>query len=126
MVIVEKPEGLKSAIVTLLKRNQQIGMQCDLSCYMTHDGYYHVDYILCWETVGLLNLTEKERKILMDEEELVEIFDNAEEAADFYLRVSGGRTDICSDSQHNNGHNGHSKKRTLKEKSLAYDKDKYF
>jgi hypothetical protein len=124
--MVQTQEGLKSAIVTLLNRKQEIGMKCDLSCYSTHDGFYSVEYILCPETVTLLNLTDRERRTLMDEEELVEIFDNPEDAADFYIRLSGGRLDICSDPQHSNGHNGYHKKRTLKEKAVAYDKDKYF
>lgn len=125
--VLEKPDdGLKTAIVTLLRRNQQIGMQCDLSCYPTHDGYFFVDYILCKDTVNRLNLDDTQKKTLRDEEELVEIFDTPEEAADFYLRLTGGKIDICSDPCHptHNGHNG--KKRTLKEKSVAYDKDKYF
>jgi hypothetical protein len=122
---VEQAENLKSAIVTLLNRNQEIGMKCDLSCYPTHDGLYQVDYILCEETVDSLNLTDKERKSLMDEEELVEIFDNAEDAAEFYIRISGGRSDICSDPAHGRGH-GATKKRTFKEKSTSYEKDKYF
>ena len=119
-------DGLKSAIVILLESNQEIGMKCDLACYPTHDGFFFVDYILCPETVTLLNLTEKERKMLTDEEELSEMFDKAEDAADFYLRLSNGKLSICSDPYHGNGHNGHSKKRTYKEKALAYDKDKYF
>jgi len=118
-------DDLKTAIVTLLKRNQQIGMQCDLSCYPTHDGFFFVDYILCEETVSRLNLDANERQILKDEEELVEIFDNAEEAADYYLKLTDGRIDVCSDPCHPT-HNGNGKKRTLKEKALAYDKDKYF
>ena len=123
--MLQTQEGLKSAIVTLLIRNQEIGMKCDLSCYPTHDGLFQVDYILCSETVNLLNLTAEERKSLMDEEELVEIFDNAEDAAEFYIRVSGGRSDICSDPAHGKGH-GATKKRTFKEKSVSYEKDKYF
>ena len=123
--MTQTQEDLKSAIVTLLNSNQEIGMKCDLSCYPTHDGLFQVDYILCEETVDLLDLTDKERKSLMDEEELVEIFDTAEEAAEFYIRISGGRSDICSDPEHGHGH-GFKKKRTLKEKSLCYEKDKYF
>lgn len=125
MMATQTQDGLKSAIVTLLNRNQEIGMKCDLSCYPTHDGLYQVDYILCDETVDSLNLTDNERKVLMEEEELVEIFDNPEDAAEFYIRVSGGRSDICSDPEHGHGH-GFKKKRTFKEKSLAYEKDKYF
>jgi len=122
---VAQVEDLKTAIVTLLKRNQQIGMQCDLSCYPTHDGFFFVDYILCKDTVTCLNLDEQQRKTLREEEELVEIFDNPEEAAEFYLQLTGGKIDICSDPCHpSHGHNG--KKRTLKEKALAYNKDKYF
>lgn len=117
---------MKSAIVTLLKRNQQIGMQCDLACYPTHDGFFFVDYILCEETVNSLNLNDKERKILKDEEELIEMFETPEDAADFYLRLTSGKA-ICSDQFHANGHNEHnSKKRTMKEKVASYDKDKYF
>lgn len=123
-------EDLKTAIVTLLKRNQQIGMQCDLSCYPTHDGFFFVDYILCKDTINRLNLDEQQQKTLKEEEELVEIFDNPEEAADFYLKLTNGKIDICSDPCHpsHNGHNGNgnSKKRTLKEKAVAYEKDKYF
>lgn len=122
---VESPvEELKLAIVTLLKSNQQIGMQCDLSCYPTHDGYFFVDYILCEETVNQLNLNKREWRILKEEEELVEMFDTAEDAADFYLRLTRGKMDICSDPLHSNGHGA--KKRTLKDKVAAYDKDKYF
>jgi hypothetical protein len=117
-------EDLKVAIVTLLKQNQQIGMQCDLSCYPTHDGYFFVDYILCKDTVSRLNLDEKQQKTLRDEEELSEIFDNPEEAADFYIKLTGGKIDVCSDPCHPSHSN--IKKRTFKEKSLAYDKDKYF
>lgn len=122
--------GLKSAIVTLLESNQEIGMKCDLSCYPTHDGYFFVDYVYCEETVNLLNLDEQQRQIIKEEEELVEIFDNAPEAADFYLKLSNGKMTICSDAQHGHGHSsnvaGVGKKRTLKQKVLAYDKDKYF
>lgn len=118
-------DGLKSAIVTLLSKNQEIGMKCDLSCYPTHDGFYLVDYILCPETVDFLNLKDEERKVLMDEEELVEMFNTPEEAADFYLRLTGGEMVVCSDAFHANGHS-HSKKRSLKDKIEAYDKDKYF
>lgn len=117
-------EDLKTAIVTLLKKNQQIGMQCDLSCYPTHDGFFFVDYVLCKETVGLLNLTDQQRQMVMDEEELVEIFDNPEDAAEFYINLTGGK-EICSDAKHKNGH-VERKPRTLKEKTVAYDKDKYF
>lgn len=124
MTAVE-PE-LKSAIVTLLEKNQEIGMKCDLSCYPTHDGYFFVDYILCPETVDLLHLEDQERQMLMEEEELVEMFDSASAAADFYLRLTGGKIGICSDSSHTNGHNGDVTKRTLKEKIEAFDKDKYF
>lgn len=117
-------ESLKSAIVTLLKTNQEIGMRCDLSCYPTHDGFFFVDYILCKETVDQLNLTETERKVLIDEEELSEMFDNADDAAEYYLRLSNGKI-ICSDPNHGHGHQD-MKKRTLKEKSSAYERDKYF
>jgi hypothetical protein len=118
--------SLKSAIVTLLEKNQEIGMKCDLSCYPTHDGFFFVDYILTDETVDSLNLTPEERQSLMDEEELVEIFDNAEDAASFYLRLTGGKLDLCSDPEHGQGHNGNHKKRSLKEKVSAFEKDKYF
>ena len=121
-------EGLKSAIITLLESNQEIGMKCDLACYPTHDGFFFVDYILSEKTVDLLDLDDEQKKTLSEEEELIEIFDNAEEAADFYLRLTGGKMTICSDGQHGNGH-GHmtnGKKRTLKEKMVAYEKDKYF
>ena len=124
--MLQTEDGLKSAIVTLLNKNQEIGMKCDLSCYPTHDGFFLVDYVLCPETVNLLNLKEQERKVLMEEEELIEMFDTPEEAADFYLRLTGGKMVICSDPSHGNGHDGHSKRRTLKEKIDAYDKDKYF
>lgn len=123
-MLSQTQDGLKSAIVTLLKQNQQIGMQCDLSCYPTHDGFFFVDYVLCKETVGLLNLTDQQRQMIQDEEELVEIFDNPEDAADFYVKLTGGK-EICSDPKHGHGHND-KKVRTLKEKTVAYDKDKYF
>ena len=120
----EKPDELKSAIVTLLKGNQQIGMNCDLACYPDGTGFFWVEYILCKETVGLLNLTDQQKRMVMDEEELIEIFDNPEEAADLYIQLSGGK-EICADNAHKRGHKCE-KKRTLKEKAVAYDKDKYF
>src|SRR5271157_2846571 len=82
---------LKTAIVTLLESGGQLNMDADLACYSTKDGYYFVEYFLDEETVSNLNLTDREKKLLKDEDELMEIFDNAEEAVDFYLRLTGGR-----------------------------------
>lgn len=115
----EAMDGLRAAIVMLLKNRQQIGMDCDLSCYQTHDDLFFVEYFLNPRTIGQLTLTEVERKTLMDDEELIEIFSTAEEAADFYLRLTGGRLDIGANI-------AKEKKRTLKEKVAAHDKDKYF
>jgi len=120
-----RKEDLKSAMVTLLRSKQQIGMDCDLSCYQTQDGYFQVDYILCEETVHLLHLDEEQERTLVDEEELIEIFETAEEAADFYLKLTGGRMIVCSDEKHGHGHHP-TKKRTFKQKALSYDKDRYF
>lgn len=82
---------LRDSIINLLENGGQINMDADLACYSTHDGYYFVEYFLSEETVQNLNLTPHEKKLLMDEEELVEVFDNSEEAADFYLRLTNGR-----------------------------------
>ena len=113
---IEVKKDLKEAIVTMLKEGQQIGMNCDLACYPSSDGFYQVDYLYSKETMNLLNLTEQERKTILDDEELVEIFETAEEAAEFYLRLSYGTKLFCPEN----------KKRTLKEKVGCYEKDKYF
>ncbi len=110
-------ETLRSAIITLLSERQQIGMGGDLSCYAS-DGFYCVDYIYSSETVDFLTLTDREKKTIIDEEELVEYFETPEEAADFYLRLTGGKMAIPSDC------NG--KKRTVREKVASYDNDQYF
>jgi hypothetical protein len=120
MVAQETMDSLKTAIVTLLTNRQQIGMDCDLSCYQTHDDLFFVEYFLNPKTVGELTLTDVERRTLADDEELIEIFMTAEEAADFYLRLTGGRLSIVTPNV------GKEKKRTLKEKVTAHDKDKYF
>lgn len=119
MVAQQTMDSLKTAIVTLLKNRQQIGMDCDLACYQTHDDLFFVEYFLNPRTVGQLTLTDTERKTLMGDEELIEIFNTAEEAADFYLRLTGGRLEIA-------GTISKDKKRTLREKVAAHDKDKYF
>lgn len=118
MVVQETMDSLKSAIVILLNNKQQIGMDCDLACYQTHDGLFFVEYFLNPRTVGELNLTDIERKTLADDEELIEIFTTAEEAADFYLRLTSGRLTMPIV--------GKEKKRTLKEKVEENEKEKYF
>jgi len=120
MVDQETMDGLKTAIIILLKNRQQIGMDCDLSCYQTHDDLFFVEYFLNPRTIEELTLTDIERKTLVDDEELIEIFMTAEEAADFYLRITGGRLNIVIPNV------SKTKKRTLKEKVTSHEKDKYF
>lgn len=112
-------ETLKAAIVTLLKNRQQLNMDCDLCCYPSSDNYYHVDYIYSEESIGALNITERERQLIMDEEELLEIFDTPEEAAEFYLR-------LCNNNINLGGYRCNSPKRTIAAKIASYNKDKYF
>jgi len=114
-------QALKEAIVTVLSQKQQIGMDCDLACYQDNDGFFHVDYLYSEDTVDVLNLDEQQKKIIHDEEELLEIFETPEEAADFYLKLTNGRIDLCNSYRPKKG-----KKRTLEEKVNAFDKDMYF
>jgi hypothetical protein len=120
MVAQETMDSLKTAIVTLLTNRQQIGMDCDLSCYQTHDDLFFVEYFLNPRTTDELTLTDIQRKTLTDDEELIEIFSTAEEAADFYLQLTGGRLNIVTPNISKD------KKRSLKEKVTAHEKDKYF
>lgn len=109
---------LKTAMVTLLKNGQQIGMDCDLACYPTSDNFYVVDYLYSDDTLAVVNLTDAEFETVMDEEELIEYFETPEEAAEFYLRLSNGKMRITAGRPSN--------KRTYREKVKAYDKEKYF
>lgn len=117
-------EQLKNAMVTLLENGGQVNMDADLACYSTRDGYYLVEYFLSEETLGSLNLTAHEKKLLEAEEELVEIFDKATEAVDFYLKLTNGRMipvpSYCHDK---------SPKKSIKEKIVEVkflEKDEYF
>jgi hypothetical protein len=114
------PEELKTAIVTLLKLDQQIGMNGDLCCYASNDGFFQVDYLYSEETLPLLNLTDREKKTIQEDEELVEVCETAEEAADFYLRLTGGIMFVAPNTIKSK------KKRTLHNKVAAFDKDMYF
>lgn len=111
----------KSTIVTILNSGSGLNMDADLTCYPTHDGFYFVEYFYSEETMPFLDLTDHERTLIMKEEELIEIFDDPEEAADFYLRLSRGNIKaLCSYPATKPC------KRTLEEKVLSFDKDKYF
>jgi hypothetical protein len=114
------PVDLKSAIVTLLKQNQQIGMNGNLCCYYD-EGFYCVDYLYSEESSAILNLTDSERKLLRDEDELCEFCDTPEEAADFYLRLTSGKMFIDP-----LGYCGNKKKKTAKETAVTAEKDQYF
>jgi hypothetical protein len=116
---------LKLALLTLLESGGQINMDADLACYSTKDGYYIVEYFLNEETVSSLNLTSQEKKLLKEDEELIEIFDNPEEAVNFYFRLTDGKMipapDFCRDKS--------KPKKNIKNKIAEVkvaDKDKYF
>jgi len=122
--LLEKPNVLKTAILTLLENGGQLNMDADLACYSTHDGYYFVEYFYNEETVGALCLTPHEKKLLEEEEELIEIFDSPEKAVDFYLRLTNGKMIPVPD--HCRNING---KKTIKERIQevkVVDKDNYF
>jgi hypothetical protein len=107
----------KSAIVASLKCGNGVSCYGELlACYPTHDRWYYVDYIFSAETIDKLNLTTSQRNLIKEEEELNELFETPEEAADFYLRVRGPAPLI----EHT------TKKRTLKEKIKKTEKDIYF
>jgi hypothetical protein len=115
---------LRAAIITLLENGGQVNMDADLACYSTRDGYYFVEYFLNPDTVDTMNLTAHEKKLLDNEEELMEIFDKPEEAADFYMRLTNGRMipvpSYCRDK---------SPKKSIKEKVVEVkvaEKDDYF
>ncbi len=107
---------LEVAVVALLRSGQQICMDCDLACYPISDGFV-VDYLYSEETIDSINLSEKERKTVMDEEELVEYFETPEDAAVFYLKLSNGKLKMMGSK---------SDKRTITEKLKAHNKEKYF
>ena len=90
-----------------------------LACYPTHDGWYYVDYVFSEGTIDRLNLTDREKRVIKDEEELQEVFETPEEAADFYLRVRGEK-EIAELKI------AGSKKRTLKEKITKTSKNVFF
>ena len=126
-VLLDEPvvtESLKAAILTLLENGGQLNMDADLACYSTHDGYYIVEYFFNEDTVNKLNLTEREKELLKEEEELIEIFDSPEEAVEFFLRLTNGRMIPLPDNCRNR--NG---KKTAKERIQevdAIEKDNYF
>jgi len=117
-------ECLKTAILTLLENGGQLNMDADLACYSTHDGYYFVEYFYNENTIKSLNLTEHEKKLLEDEEELIEIFDSPEEAIDFYLRLTNGRMIPLPDHCRNKNDKKTAKDRILEMKTL--ENDNYF
>lgn len=122
--VIPVTECLKTAILTLLENGGQLNMDADLACYSTHDGYYFVEYFFNENTVKSLNLTEREKKLLDDEDELIEIFDSPEEAVDFYLRLTNGKMIPLPD--HCRNRNG---KKTVKERIQeveVLEKDNYF
>lgn len=108
---------LKTAILTLLENGGQLNMDADLACYSTHDGYYFVEYFYNESTIKSLNLTEHEKKLLEDEDELIEIFDSPEEAMEFYLRLTNGKMMPLPDHCRNRN-NKKTVKERLQEKSL--------
>lgn len=80
----------RDAIIESLKCGNGVSAYGELlSCYPTSDNWYYVDYIFSEETVDRLNLSDREKKIVKEEEELQELFPTPEEAADFYLKVRG-------------------------------------
>lgn len=123
-VVIEKEKSVAEspevrAIVTILNRGVPIGMESDLAIWSTLDGFFIVNYQYNEETIGLLDLTDFERQTILDEEELEQHFETAEEAAAFYLRLTDGKM-MTADMR------SHSPKRTLQEKVKSYHKGKYF
>jgi hypothetical protein len=84
------PNDLRSGIIAVLNGHGQVSRDADLTCYFS-EGLFCVDYIYTEETAELLHLTDSERKLVHEDDELIEYFENPEEAADFYLRLTGGR-----------------------------------
>jgi hypothetical protein len=120
---------LKTAILTLLNNGGQLNMDGDLACYPTHDGYYFVEYFFNEETVDALCLTAQEKNLLEEEEELVEIFDNPEEAVDFYLRLTKGKMHPLPACSCHDKTTIHNRKKTIHEKlkvAKIADKEDYF
>lgn len=120
---MQTSEEVKAAIATVLSGRGQITMDGDLCCYH-NDGMYCVDYIYSQETAETLNFTELEKNLLKSEEELVEYFEKPEEAAEFYLRVTGGR--LLEVYPEHRKPRTDIKKRVAAIEAVALDKDSYF
>jgi hypothetical protein len=107
----------RDAIVASLKCGNGVSCYGELlACYPTHDKWYYVDYIFSTETIDKLNLTTSQRNLIKEEEELNELFETPEEAADFYLKVRGPAPAVEHIVE----------KRTLKEKIKKTEKDAFF
>ncbi len=78
---------LKDAYVATLKSGIGLDMMEDITCYPTSDGRFSVEYHLFEENFENVGLTSHQFNLLKEERELLEIFDNAEEAIDFFLKL---------------------------------------
>ena len=119
------PNDLRSGIIAVLNGHGQVSRDADLTCYFS-EGLFCVDYIYTEETAELLHLTDSERKLVHENDELVEYFDNAEQAADFYLRLTGGSIMEPPDMKHRKCVKQEAEHHQHAMEMLALDKDNYF
>ena len=78
---------LKEAYVVTVKSGVGLDMMEDITCYPTSDGRFSVEYHLFEENFENLGLSAHQFNLLKEERELLEIFDSAEEAIDFFLKL---------------------------------------
>lgn len=78
---------LRTHLISVLKSGLAINMSADLACYPMGDGFYAVEYFLNEGIITLKNLTPEQLRLLEDEDEFIEIFEEAEEAVDFFLKI---------------------------------------
>lgn len=113
---VDTQEKVKESIVNLLKAGIQINFDANVSCYQDAEGHFNVEYWLEENAKSCLELTDEQKRMLEEEEELLEVFDEPEPAAEYFLKLWAGTP------------KGREKieKRCLKQKISNYDKDRYF
>jgi len=77
---------LKEAYVATLKSGIGLDMLEDITCYPISDGFL-VEYYVHEENYESLDLAPYQFNLLKEEDELSEVFDNPEDAVDFFLKL---------------------------------------
>jgi hypothetical protein len=81
---------LRAAIICILQNGGMVDVAVDLTAYK-YGNQYCVEYWYDKNSIDVLNLTAEQRKIIKDDDELLEFFDTPEEATDFCLKISNNR-----------------------------------